>query len=302
MAGKHDAAINTDDRNVVEFGFARSLGASDSLLVTLRAAARSAGQHRPLFQDERTSPIDWDAVDTRWVAYQATEGNLIDVKPGGPPQEAGRQTALIRYYGQTDVEGARAAWNEHTRVASGPTELAMAADLDAERGSESALGLIDQLRRYTPGEADTILATLRLRQGRFDDAGAALEAAFENFRSDPWALTRFKQRAVALAAAVAPRSQQLALRMHRALNGAFAVRTLDDERLIAMVSLTRLPGLERLCEPALAPLEPHVPWTRAFLALRRQCYQLTASPRLATAERDLNDFERQAMPPLGGGF
>ena len=47
----------------------------------------------------------------------------------------------------------------------------MAADLEAEAGSDTALPLIEQLRAYQPAEADTILATLRLRQSRFDGGG-----------------------------------------------------------------------------------------------------------------------------------
>jgi len=302
MAGKAGVPINTDDRNVVEFGFARSVGTSASLLGSLRNAARAAGHGRPLFSNDPSAPVNWDAVDTRWLAYQVTEGQLAGVTPAGPPLEMARQTALLQYYSYADVAAARAAWHGQARAPIGPTELAMAADLEAERGSDSALSLIDELRTYTPGEADTILAGLRFRQSRFDDAGAALEEAFENFKTDPWALTRFKQRAIALAATVATRSPQLALRMMRALQPPFAVRTLDDERLIIAASLTQLIGFDTSCKPAVAPLEPHVPWTRAFLTLRRSCYQTIRDPRLATAERDLNAFLAGDRPPLAGGF
>ena len=47
--GSRASAINTDDRNVVEFGFARSVGSGASLLAELRQLARTAGHERPAF-------------------------------------------------------------------------------------------------------------------------------------------------------------------------------------------------------------------------------------------------------------
>ena len=75
----------------------------------------------------------------------------------------------------------------------------MAADLEAEAGSDAALPLIEQLRAWQPAEADTILATLRFRQSRFDEAAAALESAIVRFRVDPWPVRRFKEKALVLA-------------------------------------------------------------------------------------------------------
>ena len=134
----------------------------------------------------------------------------------------------------------------------------MLADFEAEAGSDTALDYIRQLRSYEPGEADAILATLRFRQARFDDAAAALEEAFENFRTDPWALNRFKQRAVGLAGAVATRSPQIAARMFEALSAPLALRALQDERLGVLAALTRRVGFEASCQDAVGALEPQV--------------------------------------------
>ena len=78
--------INTDDRNVVESGFARSVGTEESLLVDLRMLARSAGRERPILADAVS--IDWDAVETAWVGYQAADGHLAGVEAGGVARRA----------------------------------------------------------------------------------------------------------------------------------------------------------------------------------------------------------------------
>jgi len=41
-----------------------------------------------------------------------------------------------------------------------------------------------------------------------------------------------------------------------------------------------------------------VPWTAPFLILRRDCYQATGDPRLATATRDLVDYFGHEPLPL----
>lgn len=165
-----------------------------------------------------------------------------------------------------------------------------------------ALVYLQQLRPYQPGEADTILATLRFRQGRFDDAAAALESAFENFRVSPWALTRFKQRAVALAGAVSTRSPQLAARMLEALRAPLALRAQQDERLAVAAALTRRVNFAAACRDAIAALEPHVPWTLSFLTLRRDCYEAVGDAGMAVATRELRAFLAHEPAALRTGF
>ncbi|MEO8257842.1 MAG: fused MFS/spermidine synthase [Acidobacteriota bacterium] len=297
VADTPGVGINTDDRNVVEFGFARSMGSGASLIAELRQLARTAGHARPAFSDQPA--IDWAAVDTAWVGYQATEQHLAGVEVSGPSDEQARQSALLLYYRDSDLAAARSAWQRQTRTAAGPTELAMLSDLGAESGSEDALPLIEQLRQYQPGEADAILATLRFRQGRFEDAAAALEAAFADFRDSPWALHRFKERAVALATAVAIRRPGLAVRMFDGLNSPFAIRALQDERLLTVATLTRLLDFDRQCRDAVAALEPHPPWSRSFLTLRRDCYRAVGDPRRGAAARDLDEFVARDPARLG---
>jgi spermidine synthase len=297
MADAPGVTINTDDRNVVEFGFARSVGSGASLLADLRNLALRAGHARPAFPDP--PPVDWAAVHTAWVGFQATEQHLAGVEVTGPPDEQARQSALILYYRDADVAAARSAWHQQTRPASGPTELAMLSDLEAETGSDNALSLIEQLRQYQPGEADAILATLRFRQGRFEDAAAALEAAFADFRASPWALNRFKERGVALASAIAVRRPDLAARMFEGLRSPFAIRALQDERLATEANLTRLLDFKGRCHAAVTALEPHVPWSRSFLTLRLDCYRAVGDPRLGAAIRDLEEFEVREPRRLG---
>jgi hypothetical protein len=295
FAGRPLAEINTDDRNIVEFGLARSVGRGGSLVSDIRDLARTMGaSHPPLDTD---AGIRWPAVDTAWANFVGWDISLEGMRTL-PPVEQQRQEALRRYYQSGDIAGARNLWRQQSEPPRDPSELAMAADLEAEAGSDTALPLIEQLRTYQPIEADTALATLRLAQSRFDEAAAALEAVFVRSRVDPWPPLRFKQKALALAEAVGVRNPASARRLFDALRQPFSVDAVDTRRLLTAAGLAMRFDFKGACREPVGVLEPHVPWTATFLVMRRDCYQATGDPRLATATRDLNDFFAHEPLPL----
>jgi spermidine synthase len=289
------AEINTDDRNLVEFGLARSVGRPASLLVTeLRLAARALNAGRPALDSD--AGISWPAADTAWANF--TGWNLPpEVTRNLPSSEQLRLAALQRYFEANDAAGARAVWQQQTEPPRDPNELAMAADLEAEAGSDTAVPLIETLRRFQPAEADTILATLRLRQARVGEAADALHAALLRLRVDPWPLVRYKQKVLSLAATIVSTDPQTGPRIYDALSEPFAAHAVDTSRKMTQLDVAALFDFKARCRPPIAGLEPHVPWTARFLTLRRDCYQANNDPRAAIANRELNDFmARQPLP------
>ena len=299
VAGARGVEINTDDRNVVEFGLARSVGRSSVAIPGVRALARSLGADR--------GPVDaaavfWPAVDTAWTSFNASVGGFGDPLPDTAPEERARQLALGLYFDRQDMARARESWTSQSAPARDITQLAMAADLEADAGSESAMPLIELHRKFQPAEADLFLATLRWRQGRIEEAASALELALVRLRSDPWPLLRYKERSLALADAIARRNPALARRMFEALREPFAVGELHDQRLLLSADLTRQLDFANVCRGAVDAFGEHVPWSGSFLALRRDCYQVTRDPRLDAAQRDLNEFLAAEALPLGAGI
>jgi hypothetical protein len=281
--------INTDDRNVVEFGLARSVGTTSTMVADVRNTARAEGMSRPPLADNGAS-VRWPEVDTSWTSYNASQGSFADVRSQGPPNEQARQAALVEYYRNDDLEKARAYWQQQPDPARDPTEMAMLADIAAATGSDAALPFIDRLRAYQPGEADALLATLRLQQRQLPEAAAAAEAALVRFRTDPWAMQRYMERAVQVAQIVVSRDQTLARRMFDALAQPLAVHAVEDRRRVALAEMTRQMDFRGLCGVAVGVMEPNVPWTESFLRLRSDCYQATNGPLAARAASDLNEF------------
>jgi hypothetical protein len=296
LAGAAHGGINTDDKNIVEFGLARSVGRPGSVLVAeIRELARAMAASRPPLDSDEG--IDWPAAQTAWANFVEWDAQTGGMRPESP-NEGLRQEALRRFYQAGDVSGAREIWLGMAGRARDPSELAMAADLEAEVGSDAALPLIEQLRAFEPAEADVILATLRLRQSRFDDAAAALESAFVRLREDPWPIRRFKQKALSLVATLAARAPGVSPRLFEALRQPFALRALDEMRLLTMTDLSHRFDFVRACREPVGALEPHVPWTAPFLVARRDCYHATNDPRLAQAARDLENYIAHEPLPL----
>jgi hypothetical protein len=289
--------INTDDRNLVEFGLARSVGRAVPMLVAdLRSLAESLGASRPPLDSD--AGIDWPAAETAWANF-VDWGPQTTARRPRSPQEAQRQDALRRYYQGEDLGRVREIWTRIGGQPRDPSELAMAADLEADAGSEATAGpLIEQLRAYQPAEADTILAALRLRQSRLDEAVAALESALTRMRVDPWPLRRYKQKALTLTAALMTRAPAASPRLFAALREPFALRAFDELRLLTMTDLSSQFDRAGTCREPVGALEPFDPWTSGFQLARRDCYQLTNDARLADANRDLEDFFAREPAPL----
>ncbi len=267
-------------------------------MADIRRAARAAGAGRPPLDDDEL--VQWPAVDTAWIGYNSSRGSFLDTQGQGPPNEQARQAALIQYYRSDDLEGARGSWQQQPDNGRDPTEMSMLADITANMGLEGAVPFIDRLRAHRPGEADVMLAMLRLTQSKMGEAAGAIESALGRFRADPWSMTRYIEQTIHIAAILAARDPSLARRMFAALEQPLAVLAGEDERLIARAEITRQIDFAGLCGPAVGALEPHVPWTESFLRLRRDCYQAAGHPLLPAAERDLNEFLGNSSQPLVG--
>jgi spermidine synthase len=295
VAEREGDFTNTDDRTLVEFAFARSVGRRNLFDINeLRDTARARNEDQP----DVTGAVDWSAVDDERIAM-LTVGDIV---PAVPPHFAAeqRQRAVAQgLYVQGRLSDALAAWRGQTRPPRGPLELAMVAELLADAGDDSALIFIEQLRVLQPTEADVLLGRLRWRQGQFTDATDALVHGFSRYREDPWPWPRIMSGGLAAVLAVAERDRVAAGRLFETLRAPFSMFLLEQERLNALLKLLPQVGFEQFCAPTLAPLEPHVPWQQDFLLARLRCYQKVQHPLLGRAKSDVDEFLREEAMMFG---
>lgn len=298
LAAERDA-LNTDDRTLVEFGFARSVGRLQTFGVPqLRALARRRREDRP---ETQGGTIDWElALDVQNIAVVR---EMLPLSPtSGAPEPVMRRAHALVLWMKGDLEGAAAAWRRQSRPPKMPLEQLAIGEALAELGDEQALSIAEALRAVQPVEADVIGARLWLRQGKLAAAADAVERALLRHRHDPWPHELAVQHAVAFALELAARDPQLAPRMWRALEQPFAAFSAEELRRRTRVELVQLPPLRARCAEAFAAFEPHTPWEAPFLTLRRDCYAARGDARAATAQRELAEFLSAEPVPFAQGL
>jgi hypothetical protein len=289
------APPDTDDRNSLEFGFARALGVSGLLdVASVREAALEAGASLPEVEEGDYDPLR--VLDERL--------SLFSGMGEAPPRPAHALPGLLRradahvLWTQRARRAALEAWRGQETEPAGPNELALVAEATADAGEDAALPYIEALRAYQPAEADASLGRLRLRQGRMDEALQALEAAFVRYRTDPWPAPHVMQGALDAALELAGQRPELGPRVVAALREPFALGLLQDVRIeeAFLIGSAGEPGED--CARLLEPVEPFVPWTAAWLQYRMRCYAKTNDARVVEAVADMNRFEAHAQEPL----
>lgn len=303
-------AINTDDRNLLEFGVARSLGRSQLFRVEdVMDAARARHEPRPPLADPSV-PVDWDRVDDAYVMLgMAGTATPRPLAPRGDSEQLEQRYKAVLAWTRNNPQAAVRAWSAQPREPSLPVELMVMADSFASLGDEDATAhLMAQLRAHQPTEALAIEARLRWAQNLPELALPALEAALAAYHADPWPNMLLMSRLLPLAEALAEYDAGLAPRLFESLGPSLGVHALRHQRQRTRFRVALWAANPRLCVEALEPFEPHIPWEREHLQQRARCYSRANHPRSRQALADLERFIERAgsrgksllpVPPTG---
>jgi SAM-dependent methyltransferase len=280
--------INTDDKNILEYGLARTLGRRN--LFSLRELTELAGRlgaDRPRIDGD----VDWPRVTDERLLASIGEGEEISpLLPLDRDQEL--RVASLRQYLAGHMDEAVQLWEAQETPSVSLAGKRLLAHAYSEQGSLLADPWVARLSLIQPTDAEFLSALLAARSGRPELATTRLAAAFERLRSDPWS-QRIADRGLSVALELAATDPGRARRLHAALAEPFAVRVLDSRRLATKLTIAQmLPSPEQL-EDFLA-FEPYVPWTRGFLESRQKIYEANKHPLAAKAARDLQAFIRAA--------
>jgi spermidine synthase len=285
--------LNTDDRNRVEFSFARTLASSGLFdLDRLRRTAAALGADRPAID----GTIDWGRVGRQRLSIHTIAGSTFRPGPSAPEEERLRAAAHAQYL-SGDLAAAVKTLEGLTVPPEGPVETTILAEGLADMGDPRAVPFIKALGAIQPTEAEAATARLALRMGQIELARNALASAFVHYRTDPWPGQVSMSHALALADELTLGRPGLVPVLFEALGQPFAVAALEEPRRIIRLSVGSHGGLAATCREAVSPFEPHVPWRADVLRFRASCYEQTRDPRAFQARADLQEFERQEKIP-----
>ena len=299
VAGVEGDRINTDDQNLVEFAFGRTVGRQGlfgpSTLLTL---AQARGEERP---DVVGGPVDWDAVEDRRISTTVVEGVEPKLPPVAPNESVALQQRRLRAAALTQVlrgntQAAVDAWSRQPRPPEDPSELLFMAGAYIDRGSAEAAKLVEQLRATQPVEAQALTAYMQWRQRRPVEAIETMEATFTAYRNDPWPQTDIMRRLHTLAADVsrADTSGNAARRLYAVMRDPYVMHVLQETRKQAALTLATIADERtgsRLSAEAVRQFEPNVPWEQGFLEARLYAYKRSNDPLATLAFEQLKAYQ-----------
>jgi len=269
--------LNTDDRAVIEFGFARMMGRDSFSTPDILEAAARAGGARPRVK----GAIDW-----------------IEVAANRPPYLPSVRSTFAGAYAAAEFGTAARLWKESRWTPVNSRQLASAAHVLALTGDEEALDFAEQLRPWEPAEADAIAGLLRMHQRRFDEAAPLLVRTLTAYRNDPWPSSAVMESALSAAPELAA-DPAYAESVLDALSRSYAVYQLEEVRRLAYIAAAWRSGrCSQRTLVALGANEPHALWVKPILEMRVLCYGSTGLTQLSEhARRDLDEFKREEVAP-----
>ena len=297
-----DVPRNTDDRPVIEYGFARSFGQPSHV-----GAAHIASLDRGRGRGYPAVVTDWlggEQAILEQAANRLSFGGLL-VPTDLYRRDADARLEARKIYASGESVDAVRIWLRQGEPPVAPADRLLITDGLAAIDHPEASSFLAVLLEEQPVAGHLIAAESAQAHG---DPGAALEdllAAFAAVDEDPFVLDRILSRALFLAEKLGRLDPAWATRLFEALARPLGAGTLDDERRRVRFALAVAREMEG-CLDALREIEPYPAWNETLLRQRLNCYEVHEDPRVARARRDLERYVALrprvlALPVTGGG-
>ena len=292
MLADHDIPLNTDDRPILEFAFARNLTANGQFDIhnLRRAASRSQTQ----LPHTKAGELDWTKVETsRMEMSLVSDQDVIELRMNEP--EAQKLYAAFHSYADGHLAEAWDSWSELHREPRTMLELLMVAECSAEKADEAALKYVEKMRDRQMPEAEAVKTRYLWRNGQTEEAVKTLATTFVKFRTNPWPSEAVAQRTLNMATDIANENDDpiIAARLYQALEQPFAVYNAEALRCDALLRIALVldrAGHANYCIAEVERAEPFIPWNFEFLRVRETVYTAAHHPLADVARKDVETF------------
>lgn len=288
--------INTDNRTLIEFAFARNLGKEQIFSPDiLRIAAQEIRADRPPI---RSGFVDWRLVAENAMLTVPLVNQEITLNPAMRGDKQQRALAFNQFL-RSNLPAALDAWRKQSRQPGYPLELIMVAEASAEIGDNTVLTMAEKLRESWPVAIDAILARYFWRRGDRDQAVTRLVDFFTKVRTDPWVPTIVLDHALNLANEMSWQQPDIARQMYTTLIDPFSVYMLNQKRMDIRLEIASWLK-PSYTVAALHEYEPYPYWSNDFLYYRHQYYKNEKDPLTAKARHEMSIYLTHSSKSFSG--
>jgi len=286
--------INTDDRTVLEYAFARTVGDSSRFSVfELSDFARVSGMQRPELTPGSVEP-DWNRVDQVAIMSQNSQRGALMYSEDATEQEKFLTDIFAAYQAQ-NWDLILDAWTNKKWAPVTPVEAIILAEALAAKDHAEFPNWLAIVQKATPHEAIYLEALLATTRGNYPEAVGHLRKFFEIARVSPWCWKPIAARAMITAHAISAIAKDpvLTRQLIETLSVPFIAGMLNFDRNSAAMRIAgHLPPPDGmlLMSYFIHEREPWVPWELDFLKTRVLTYRETENPLSKTAMEDFTSF------------
>jgi spermidine synthase len=283
-----DGLVSTDDQNLIEYGFARTMSGTplDFELERIRELAKGTGEDRP---EMIGTPVDWGLVERAraMLPFIGSGGRATATLHSGATSD---RAVIYDDYMRGALDRACGSWKATQFLPTNPFEWVLAGECLAFTGDASALDFAAQHFGDRNVEGDVLAALVHTRQGQVAESAALFARAFIGYRDDPWAEPALMHRALTTAQALAQAHPEEAARLLESLRQPFAAHALDRDRQSVVFEISSHLQDQSRCQELAHQGEPDPSWAFDYLQWRHKCYAATQDPLEHRAAEDLETF------------
>jgi len=279
--------INTDERTILEYSFAKTVGRQTPFSIeVMRERLKNLGYHKP----NMTEPIDWDLVELRRQTFNlVTIGQVLPTLVVNPEYRAIVE-AMLRFQNE-DYIGAAEKWPASVTDPGDDVLRLVLARILAERGSDECLVLLAKAETIYPADVAAVRAIYFVRTKDMPRAADSLTSFLSRLSTNPWCVPVVSRDAVGLAVDIANADAALAKKLLPVLSQPYVAHRYQTARLRARVLVAVKVGPQEVVD-ALAEMEPNVMWSAEILKPRAEAYAAIDHPLSVRAQRDWELFQR----------
>ncbi|MGV3485341.1 MAG: fused MFS/spermidine synthase, partial [Planctomycetaceae bacterium] len=285
--------INTDDKNDLEYAFARTVGRpADFQIANIRSQADELGLRWPprLRDHVNAESISDHAIGS--VVF-ATRGVTFVGNDQSPRAEVWRAIQESR------ISDAIGLWDAMDEPPRDFTEMLLIGLAFAEGRDRRLPQLLNNISQISPADADALACIVAYQSGDVDRTTLALGQLFRRLTDTPIIAEPLLARCLLIAEAVSARSPENARKLYGSLSRPFNLFLADQKRIASLITISQSLGP---CETsdAMLPLEPYPLWTKEMLVLRQAAYERLSLPLAEQAASDVARYEKLSDRPLLG--